>query len=1053
MRARGLHRSVLAALVAVCALTGGLAFASAPALAAAPEVSEVTVESPVPATSAKLSGVLNAAAKSPVEAGSYEFLYAKGNAGCTGGSKEPVPPGLMTGVEDQSVSQLLSGLSPATEYTVCLRAVNDASEEAVGPAVAFTTGIAAPTITNESPAKVEETAATLEAEIDPDGVETTYHFEYGTSETSSQSLPTSTLGADGLEHNVSARITGLEPGATYHYRVVVSSSLSPAGGTLGPDESFTTPAAPGSAAAQSCSNELLRAEQPYGLGLPDCRAYEMVSPVEKGGNDATDAGETKAASRASVSGDAIVFTSHGSFADPAGGQYENQYLSQRGPEGWSTQAITPPFNEYNLAPKQSPYETMVFTPELTKGIANTDASLETNEANEAPMGQFEMYEADFANSTYQWISNAPIGTEENDLPYHSSIRWHTMFEPMGASTDLSHVVFVDAAGGEAFNFAQYEWIDGKVIGVSVNNNDELFNDTSTGYDPTPPYYGTVPTEVDVWNAVSSNGSRVFFTTGGQLYVRKNTESPQSPVNGGGECTVSSDACTIKVSASQKTDGSGPNGTDVNQGTARYWGASTDGSKVFFTSAGELTNDANTGISDKQEILVQNASGGTFTLTFEGQTTSPMSYAATNGEIQSALEGLSSIGTGNVTVSPSSFGIGEANRGPIVTFDGPLAGSEQPLMTANSSLNEGAAVAVNRLARPGDDLYEYDLEDGKLTDLTVDNTDVDGAAVQGVLQVSEDGSYVYFVAQGKLAGNAVAGVDNLYVSHEGGAPVFIATLAADDDVDWTLSRSDTSSLSEAGTRLAFVSDQSLTGYDNEQAEPGECLEYGKGSGRCNEVYLFDASDGNLTCASCDQSGARPTGPSSLGEEYDSDPEHRRRNFSEDGSRLFFQSTDALVPHASDGRRNVYEYEDGHVYAISDVAGAYESFFLDASASGNDVFFGTADQLLPQDQDKSIDVYDARVGGGFPVVVSPPPCDNGDSCKPPPAPQSAIFGAPGSATFSGAGNIAPAPVAKPAVKAKGKPVKCKKGYRRSKGKCVKAAKAKSKAKKSTHGKGSN
>ena len=58
--------------------------------------------------------------------------------------------------------------------------------------------------------------------------------------------------------------------------------------------------------------------------------------------------------------------------------------------------------------------------------------------------------------------------------------------------------------------------------------------------------------------------------------------------------------------------------------------------------------------------------------------------------------------------------------------------------------------------------------------------------------------------------------------------------------------------------------------------------------------------------------------------------------EDGA-LFFNSSDALVPHASDGRQNVYEYENGHIYPISNVAGGFESFFLDASANGRDVFF--------------------------------------------------------------------------------------------------------------------
>jgi hypothetical protein len=173
----------------------------------------------------------------------------------------------------------------------------------------------------------------------------------------------------------------------------------------------------------------------------------------------------------------------------------------------------------------------------------------------------------------------------------------------------------------------------------------------------------------------------------------------------------------------------------------------------------------------------------------------------------------------------------------------------------------------------------------------------------------------------------------------------------------------------------------------------------------------------------------------------------RTFSEDGSRLFFQSYDALVPHDSNGRQDVFEYQGGHIYPLSNVAGDAESLFLDATPNGNDVFIATADQLLPQDHDFRMDIYDARVDSGFPVSTSPPPCNNGDACKPPPTPPPAVFGAPASATFSGAGNVPPFVAEKPAVKVKVKPKSCKKGFMKKHGRCVKkkAKKASSHSKK--------
>ncbi len=368
------------------------------------------------------------------------------------------------------------------------------------------------------------------------------------------------------------------------------------------------------------------------------------------------------------------------------------------------------------------------------------------------------------------------------------------------------------------------------------------------------------------------------------------------------------------------------------------------------------------------------------------------------------------------------------------------------------------------------LYEYELSSepgkpGRLTDLSVDKAG-DGAAEQGVAQISEDGSYVYFVAEGDLAAGALAGAPNLYVSHDGGAPAFIATLAphgsergyfepkGGDSLDWGYGGASQipvnpevtrSVVTPDGTHLAFVSERSLTGYDNEQAESGECEGEISGSGvretgRCPEVYLYDAGTDRLVCASCNPSGARPIGPSDIDTSSSRAgvSEYRPRNLAEDGT-LFFDSRDALVPHASDGRKNVYEYKGGHIYAISDVAGGYESFFLDASPNSANVFFATADQLLPEDTSNDVVVYDARVGGGFPVTVSPPPCNNGDSCKPPPTPQPALFGAPASATFSGAGNLTPEPSSQtPKVTSK-IAVKCKQGRKLSHGKCVKRSKA--------------
>jgi hypothetical protein len=905
-----------------------------------PETPETLKAEPVAGTSATLHGVLNPHTTVPgAEAGSYTFLYRPSASECQGEGEQATPTTKASGNEGEAVSAAITGLLPATAYTVCLVAHNTVEEAAVGSPVTFTTPVIAPAIESESASNVDATEARLEATIDPDGAETAYHFEYGPSAGSYDvSLPVQEIRAGVTAVNVNTVATALKPGTTYHYRVLAYNSKSPAGGTPGDDEIFTTAAAQGTGSPSPCANEQQRAEQPYGLELPDCRAYEMVSPLDTEGQDATDSFVVPGP-RAAVSGDAVTYASAGNFADPTGSAFEDQFVSRRGPGGWSTQEITP-LHDPEATDQYTSYEGDAFTPELSAGIADTTASLTT----EPTTGEYKLYLDDFANSSYRYVGDA--GGYEGGLQ-----------SPIGTSLDLTHVVFEPVVSGQVL-----EWVNGEVVPVNVNNNGESM-EARVGD-------GTRENEHrarDAWHAVSADGSRVYFTSPGYevgygasgspgaLYLRENAEQPQSLVVGG-ECTVPSDACTVDVSASERLLAS-----PAGPSTPRFWGASADGSKVFFSSDEELTEDAYTG---------------------------PAGNAA--------------------------------------------------------------------------NLYEYDLEkpEGeRLKDLTVDKTDADGAAVEGVVQISEEGSYVYFVAEGDLAGSAVAGEPNLYVSHDGGASKFITTLAAGDHRVWDAvgkfaggPEDNQAVVTPDGTRLAFMSEKSLTGYDNEQAEPGEC-EGAQESGECEEVYLYDAETGGLACASCNPSGLRPAGPSNL-TIFPHFPvgEHRPRNLVESGA-LFFDSSDALVAHASDGRQNVYEYEDGRVYPISDVAGGFESFFMDASANGEDVFFGSADQLLPQDTSNNVVVYDARVGGGFPVTVAPPSCDNGDSCKPPPAPQLGVFGAPGSATFSGPGNIAPVAATKPAVKAKAKSVKCKKGYTKKKDKCVKKPKKKvKKAKKSSESKGS-
>jgi hypothetical protein len=381
---------------------------------------------------------------------------------------------------------------------------------------------------------------------------------------------------------------------------------------------------------------------------------------------------------------------------------------------------------------------------------------------------------------------------------------------------------------------------------------------------------------------------------------------------------------------------------------------------------------------------------------------------------------------------------------------------QRLTTDSGGLSEGEITAA--------DLYECEMVEQsrkltcKLTDLTPLGADGESASVQdAVIGSSTDGSSVYFVALGVLTGaeedahgeRAQSGQSNLYVDHDG-VTKLVAVLSAKDAASWGSQPGGdiaglTARVSPNGRWLAFMSQRSLTGYDNHDVNNGRLDQ---------EVYLYDVVTGRLVCGSCDTTGARPIGVKNFSGESGEwisayvpgwtsyrlgpgDALYQSRYLSDSG-RLFFNSNDALVPKDVDGTKDVYEFEpvgvgnctvssqafeagaDGCVGLTSSGESGDESSFLDASEDGGHVFFLTIAKLAGNDVDEALDVYDAHecssVSPCFsrPVAL-PPPCGTGDACKAAPTPQPAIFGAPASSTFNGSGNLASA-ISGPVVRGK-------------------------------------
>jgi DNA-binding beta-propeller fold protein YncE len=391
------------------------------------------------------------------------------------------------------------------------------------------------------------------------------------------------------------------------------------------------------------------------------------------------------------------------------------------------------------------------------------------------------------------------------------------------------------------------------------------------------------------------------------------------------------------------------------------------------------------------------------------------------------------GTETVQLDAIQGGTGPAGNGKFLNAS---ADGSKVFFTASGRLTADASTGE------GADLYRYDFDapnGERLEDLTPDGLTPgpEAAKVEGLLGASEDGAYAYFVADGVLSGEqtnsegskAQAGKPNLYLFHEGEAPRFIATLGADSPVDshsWSDSpKAQTARVTPDGHQLAFLSTASLTGYDNTIANGAGCLlsdeERLTGDSHCSEAYLYDADDNRLTCASCNPSGGRPLGPAAL--PVWSNPYEQPRYLSNDGSRLFFESLDSLDASDTNGLRDVYEFEragsggcssgsagfsaetGGCVYLISSGQSTDRSFLLDASSDGRDVFLSTRQSLLGRDDNENYDVYDARVGGGFPESSPPPPC-SAEACKPPTQAPPTGF-TPATPSFQGPGNQAGRP----------------------------------------------
>jgi hypothetical protein len=513
------------------------------------EPPEAEPANPITATEATLHGVLNPHSKRSSEPGSAEFVYQQSLTECRGGNeKQAGDEKTPTGAEAEAAEAKVTGLLPGATYTACLLARSESGETALSPPMTFTTLAVGATVESESVSftKAGSSSVELHAKIDPGGAPTSYFFEYGTTETYSSVTPAESAGAGSEPVGVSATLEGLRPETKYYFRVVASNTQGPASGGKG--DSFST--FPASL-----------------LGLPDGRAYELVSPLNDG--DATVL--TGNPARAAVDGNAVAYIG---TAPPTGGNGEiiiqggrpkgvNVYLARRSVGGgWTAADIQP--DGLNTAVYRS------FSSDLSLGVLGSEQALIDGAPNER--GQDGLYTRDDSDGSYELLGvNAIYG---------------------GSTPDGSHVLFSTARG-------LYDSVGGRLENVSV---------LPDGGAATEATFGATNSEglEELEGVISSDGSRIFWTDTStevtsedpagvtRLFVREDDTSPE--------------AATVQVDASEVPEGNGPTEAKErleNSGGGTYMTASANGDKVFFTDEKNLTLDATAapGKPDLYEFLL------------------------------------------------------------------------------------------------------------------------------------------------------------------------------------------------------------------------------------------------------------------------------------------------------------------------------------------------------------------------------------------------------------------------------------------------------------------
>jgi hypothetical protein len=873
---------------------------------------------------------------------------------------------------DHPVSANLTGLEPGVTYHFRLEAANGNGSN-FGQDATFSTP-PDPSIDGAAATNLTESEADLEAKINPNGLQTSYHLEWGTSTAYGTVVPApgrktteaeENLGAGTKDVPVKVHLTSLEANRTYHYRFVASNAN---GTRTGADHTFVYDTA--------------------GEGLPDHRAYELVTPAHKNGAhigvSLFSVPPAVASDGSRVVAPSIQCYANAESCTAAYYTIGSLYAFERTSDGWQTTALSPSAQQFNGLG-------------AVRVDANTGAAI------------FDVT----ANGQDQWYEHRPDGSFVAVGPVSES---GSAFSPrelndVFATGDLSR--FIWSAQPEGLASRPWPALDPN----GFQDHSEFFE-----------YAGSGNTQPDLLMVAGGAGSRSLISACGTALVygapgalsedgRVFYATTEDPKVSGSLCPAAAGALSPPVrelfarvdsgeAAARSVAISEPPASSActtaaclaNTGSAheaqfrdaQFDGAAADGSAVFFASTQQLTNDAtqDRALSDTAEGIDCNQTSGL------------------NGcnLYLSECEHCQDLSAVEEAAARRLLDVSSGEGGPV----------------------------------PG------------------------GPRVRGVVAVSSDGSHVYFVARGVLSASANGlgqtardGANNLYVfardrsMSQGGRVTFVTTLPESDRSEWRGDGVEAGgyppNVTPDGRFLVFRSHGRLTPDDTSLSGATQVFRYDAQSGQLIRISIgndgFNDNGNRSAVMPCGKAGTCAedarivTGYNA----YETIGAARRDpTMSDNGEFVFFQSPVGLTPHALDDvqmgveqsgntpeyAQNVYEWHEGHVHLISDGRDVSRDnatadtcqpaitavCLLGTDASGANVFFATADELVPQDTDTELDYYDARIcepEHGNPCI-SPgapalPPC-LGEVCHGTPAGTPALAATP-SASFNGQGNLVP------------------------------------------------